>query len=67
MLFFLQNIDDVLNRGFVLSELEKKSEDLKEGARKYRFDYIFQIHKVKWRIRRKNRFTATFSGKMPRV
>ena len=47
MLFFLQNIDDVLNRGFVLSELEKKSEDLKEGARKYRFDYIFQIHKVK--------------------
>ena len=36
--FFLQNIDDVLNRGFVLSEMERKSEDLTEAARKYRFD-----------------------------
>ena len=38
MLFSLQNIDDVLNRGFVLSEMEKKSEELTEDARKYRFD-----------------------------
>ena len=54
--FFLQNIDDVLQRGAVLSEMENKSQNLTEMSRKYRFDQwskqlpIFQVHKGKWRL-----------------
>ena len=34
----VQNIDDVLQRGAVLSELENKSQNLTEMSRKYRKD-----------------------------
>ena len=36
--FSLQNIDDVLQRGAVLSEMENKSQNLTEMSRKYRFN-----------------------------
>ena len=36
--FLLQNIDDVLQRGAVLSEMENKSQNLTEMSRKYRFN-----------------------------
>ena len=34
----VQNIDDVLQRGAVLSELENKSQNLTEMSRKYKKD-----------------------------
>ena len=34
----VQNIDDVLQRGAVLSEMENKSQNLTEMSRKYRKD-----------------------------
>ena len=46
LLSYLQNIDDVLQRGAVLSEMENKSQNLTEMSRKYRFGLlILDFHK----------------------
>ena len=65
-LFDLQNIDDVLQRGAVLSEMENKSQNLTEMSRKYRFGLTLHLFS-KYQMEIYNDLQQCCSGKMPGV